>query len=68
MVLNLIEVEYRDIQHCLLLSLGLRARSMPNLWLFKLLNVQEATLPEIEMVKLKKLKGSKLSTYGQGLG
>jgi len=53
-----------DIQHCLLPSLGLRARPGPNLWFRKLLNFQETTLPELETVKLMKLKGSKLSSAG----
>jgi len=63
MVFHLIEMG-TDIQHCLLPSLGLRARPGPNLWFRKLLNFQETTLPELETVKLMKLKGSKLSSAG----
>jgi hypothetical protein len=55
---------HRDIQHCRLPSLGLGASAGPNLPDRKSLTFQETTLPELEMVKLKKLKGSKLSSYG----
>jgi hypothetical protein len=62
MVLYLIEMGTETFKHYLP-SLGLVARPGPNLWLRKSLTFQETTLPELEMVKLKKLKGSKLSSY-----
>jgi hypothetical protein len=63
MVLHQIEMGTKtfNIASC---PLGLGARAGPNLRLRKSLTFQETTLPDLEMVKLKKLKRSKLSSYG----